>query len=121
MGLGDELLARPVSYGSRLLALSYLEEAKRARKRMHDAQDEEALHDFRVALRRLRSCLRAYRPQLESSVPKRQRRRLRSVVDATGVDRDLQVQIAWLEGQREGMGDRERAGLDWLLTRMGEA
>ncbi|HEV8612045.1 MAG TPA: CHAD domain-containing protein, partial [Gemmatimonadales bacterium] len=40
----------------------------RARRRLRQEGDSDALHDFRVALRRLRSTLRAFRPFL--SFPK---------------------------------------------------
>jgi CHAD domain-containing protein len=118
MDVAVEVLTRPAGYGARLLALSFLDEAQRARKRMGDPHDEMALHDFRVALRRLRSCLRAYRPQLDGCVQKKQRRRLRRLVKATGTRRDLQVQVTWLEEQRPTLDDRERAGLDWLIERL---
>ena len=51
------LLPRPPEEGARRLALSYLDQAARARPRLADPADAEALHDFRVGLRRLRSCL----------------------------------------------------------------
>ena len=57
-------LSRPPEEGARLLALSFLDQAAQARPRLADPADTEALHDFRVGLRRLRSCLRAYRRRI---------------------------------------------------------
>ncbi len=87
----------PVRIGIRLLALSYLDDAEAARGRMIPVRDDEALHDFRVALRRLRSCMRAYRPFFDDTVRKRHRNAVRELAKATGAARDLEVQLAWLE------------------------
>ncbi|HEY9420766.1 MAG TPA: CHAD domain-containing protein, partial [Thermoanaerobaculia bacterium] len=69
--MSTNLLARSPEEGARLLALSFLDQARAARPRLADPSDSEALHDFRVALRRLRSCLRAYRSFLDESVPRK--------------------------------------------------
>jgi hypothetical protein len=75
------LLDRPTKAAVRLLALGLLEEAEAGRRALHGGEDAEALHDLRVALRRLRSCLRSYAPLLKASVgadlrtPLRDRRR----------------------------------------------
>src|SRR5918999_1214042 len=96
------LLSRSPEEGARLLALSFLDQAAAARPRLADPADTEALHDFRVGLRRLRSCLRAYRDCLEDSVPKKLARKLRRLASSTGPGRDAEVQIEWLRGRREG-------------------
>lgn len=114
------LLARPPEEGARLLALSFLDQAVAARERLADPEDAEALHDFRVALRRLRSCLRAYRDWLDDSVPKKLARRLKKLAAATGPGRDTEVQIEWLRGQRSRLSLSHRAGLAWLLARLTE-
>jgi CHAD domain-containing protein len=114
------LLARPPEEGARLLALSFLDQAVAARARLADPQDAEALHDFRVALRRLRSCLRAYRSHLKESVPKKLARRLKRLADATGPGRDTEVQIEWVGSQKSRLSPSHRAGLTWLLVRLTE-
>ncbi|HYJ80798.1 MAG TPA: CHAD domain-containing protein, partial [Longimicrobiaceae bacterium] len=91
-----ELLELPVERSARWLALSFLEEAAAAHARL-DADDDEALHDFRVALRRLRSTARAYRRYLAGSLAGKDRRRLGALADATGAPRDAEVHVAWLE------------------------
>ena len=115
-----DLLSRPPEEGSRLIALSWLDQAAAAFPRLPDAADPEALHDFRVGLRRLRSCLRSYRPWLEESLPKKLRRRLRDLAGSTGPGRDTEVQIEWLRGRSRHLGSYHRAGLAWIVGRLEE-
>ena len=118
MDLPPDLLERPAKESARRLALSFLEAAAAAQQRLADASDPEALHDFRVALRRLRSCLRAYKTHLKGSVSNKTRRRLRALAAATGESRDTEVHLTWLREQRTGMRTRERHGVSWLIDRL---
>jgi len=113
-----DLALRPAALGARLVALTYLDAARAALDRMGDTDDVEALHDFRVALRRLRSTIRAYRPLLETSVRGKVRRRLGAMADATNSGRDTEVQIAWLTTLKTELTPRERVGYRWLLARL---
>src|SRR5947209_577076 len=112
------LLSRPPEEGARLIALSYLDQAAAARKRLKDEDDAEALHDFRVALRRLRSCLRAYDDLLRDSVPKKLARRLERLAGATGPGRDAEVQLDWLRGCGPHLGSQQRQGHAWMVARL---
>ncbi len=115
----EPLLARPPEEGARRLALGFLEQAAAARPRLlAGGDDSEALHDFRVGLRRLRSTLQAYAAQLGDSVPKKLARRLKRLADATGSGRDAEVQIEWLRAQAPVLGPYQRPGLRWLLERL---
>jgi CHAD domain-containing protein len=114
------LLARPPEEGARRLALSFLDQAAVAYPRLEDPSDTEALHDFRVGLRRLRSCLRAYQKILAGSVPKKLARRLRRLAAATGPGRDAEVQIEWLRGRGKHLARGHRAGLAWQIGRLDE-
>lgn len=116
--LPSDLLARPAEEASRLLALGYLDEIGRAEQRLEDPKDAEALHDFRVGLRRLRSCSRAYRSQLKGSVTKRLRQRLRKLTQATNAGRDTEVHLSWLRHQAERLGPEDFQGLSWLIGRL---
>ena len=62
--LPADLLDRPAEEAVRRIALRELDRAERAREALVRGDDPEALHDFRVAIRRLRSHLRAYRDVL---------------------------------------------------------
>lgn len=110
-----DLLHRPVEETARILALAWLDEAEAALERLSDADDTKALHDFRVALRRFRSCVRAYQPYLKGSSPKRSRKRIQRLASATNVGRDSEVQIEWLVSQADTLQAREQKGLRWLL------
>jgi len=115
-----DLLERSPEESARLLALSFLQEATTAERRFRDPEDSEALHDFRVAIRRLRSTCRAYRPYLETSISNKLRRRLRGLTEATNAGRDAQVMIAWLRSRRDDLGETGRSGADWLVVRLTE-
>ncbi len=113
-------LSRPPAEGARLIALSYLDQAAAARERLANPADAEALHDFRVALRRLRSGLRAYSELLEDSVPKKLAKRLKRLAGATGPGRDAEVQLEWLRGQGSRLSSHQRSGYSWMLARVND-
>ena len=103
----------------RVIALELLDLALTAAGRLggHARPDDaEALHDFRVATRRLRSWLRAWKPHLSDSVTPQACRRLRRVARATGPARDAEVHLEWLRFERAKLRGRQRAGADWLIA-----
>jgi CHAD domain-containing protein len=114
------LLARPVPAAVALVAVALLDEARAAAARLDGRDDPEALHDFRVALRRLRTLLRAYREELGDMAPKKLQRRLRELTRATSAGRDAEVQLGWIESHRGELGKRLRTGVPWLLARLEE-
>lgn len=116
--LPPDLLTRPAVESARLVALAYLERSRAALARLADPKDTDALHDFRVALRRLRSTLRAYRGQIRDSVPRKWRNRLRDLMRATNRGRDAEVQLAWLRPLASELSPVERVGLRWLMERI---
>ncbi len=90
-------------------------------KRVNDAAarlvsspaDDEAVHDLRVALRRLRTVLEAGRPVLGRYFADEVRRSFRDVHRATGALRDEEVVLKVAEGLSISHPDMER----WLLAR----
>jgi len=116
--LSRDLLARPAAQSVRLIAQGYLDAATAAARRMDDAEDAEALHDFRVAVRRLRTAIRAYRRELQDSVRPKLYRRLGEIADETNRIRDADVALAWLRPLRSALSVRERVGLRWLIARI---
>jgi CHAD domain-containing protein len=90
------ILERPAPAGARLLALALLDEAAAAAKRWR-RDDPEGLHDFRVAIRRLRTCLGVHRAWLGGAVRRKDRRRLRKLARITGAARDRDVLAATVE------------------------
>jgi CHAD domain-containing protein/CYTH domain-containing protein len=95
--------------------------AARARELGLDAPGaSDALHDFRVALRRLRSALRSWGDRLGKAAHPRERRRLARIQAATGAGRDAEVALEWLERQRGRCGPEHRAGFEWLVRRFSQ-
>jgi CHAD domain-containing protein len=101
------------------IALTRLDAAHAAHARLKGAGGTEALHDFRVALRRTRSVLRAYRPWL-GHIPRKLRRQLRALARATNVARDTEVMMDWLRVERRKIQDKHRSGFVWLQSLLNE-
>jgi CHAD domain-containing protein/CYTH domain-containing protein len=114
------LAQAPAKRGVRLLAIATLQNAESAFARVSVSQDEEALHDFRVALRRLRSQVRIYRALFRGSVKRKQERRLRDIARASNPSRDLEVVIEQLEDMTD-LTDQEQEGARLLLERLNRA
>ncbi|HDP89293.1 MAG TPA: CHAD domain-containing protein [Thioalkalivibrio sp.] len=119
--LPENALTRPAPEVVLDMMTELFAEAEEALARIQIDGDEEAVHDFRVAVRRLRSLERAYRPCLAGGALRKLRKRLARVTEATGRARDLEVQLAWLAREREVMRAHERLGFDWLQQRLGAA
>jgi CHAD domain-containing protein len=117
----NHLLDRPAHEAARWLALAHLDELRHARHRLNDLDDDDALHDFRVALRRLRSVCRAYRDVLDESVSGKTRRRLRELARATGARRDADVRLQWLDEHRSTLGAGGSDVVDWIGERLQRA
>ena len=85
-----------------------------------ESSDSEALHNFRVALRRLRTHLGAYRRYLDKRVAGRPRNRLKILMDQTSGDRDGEVHRAWLAHRLSlhKVPQLERAGLELLALQV---
>ena len=113
-------MSRSPGEGARRVALELLDQAHAAALRWDDPADAAALHDFRVAIRRLRSTLGAWRAELKDSVRKKDRRKLRELQAATGAGRDAEVGIAWLAKERESLDEARQSGCAWLAQRLEE-
>lgn len=118
MALPDYLLDLPAEEAARLIALDLLDRAADAARRLIDPTDAVALHDFRVAIRRLRSGLRAYRPEIGQAIPRPLRRRLAWLARATARSRDAETHLAWERAQERVLTPRQRVGLAWHLEHL---
>jgi CHAD domain-containing protein len=125
----ERVLRKPADRCVRMVALSLLADAQKAGDslmsvsrglRDGDAVSDAALHDFRVAIRRLRSWARAFRPWLRDDVSRKQRRRLSEIADATSATRDASVHLEWLREERPALSARDRIGHAWLRARLEE-
>ncbi|HEY6223950.1 MAG TPA: CHAD domain-containing protein, partial [Gemmatimonadales bacterium] len=113
-----DLLGRPAAQSVRLIAQGYLETATRALARLDDPADAKALHDFRVALRRLRTTLRAYRPLFEDSLGKKPAKQLGDIAESTNRVSEAEAALEWLRPLTTGLTPGERIGLVWLIDRI---
>jgi CHAD domain-containing protein/CYTH domain-containing protein len=111
------LLEEPAPRGARMVALALLGDLAQEYERLKSNRDLDTLHDFRVALRRLRSWLGALRPTLRGSVPRGAARRLRRLAKASNAGRDAEVFLAWLKSVVPGLPSRDQAAARWLIAR----
>src|ERR1700680_411930 len=123
----EAMLREPVDRGVRLVAISLLDDGLKAADKLTSLSKEfrdgdpagnEALHDFRVSIRRLHSWMRAFKPWLSDDLRRKQRRRLSGIADATRTARDTSVQLEWLRKERSALSARQRVGLTWLSERL---
>ncbi|MEQ6341141.1 MAG: CHAD domain-containing protein [Gammaproteobacteria bacterium] len=112
------LLTLSAARAARMIALAQLDAAVAAYGRFDNPDDPEALHDFRVALRRLRSCMQTYQDVLSDTLSKKSRKQLRRFARATNEARDAEVRIEWLRSQEHHLPARQRIGWLWLLERL---
>ncbi|MEM7248853.1 MAG: CHAD domain-containing protein [Acidobacteriota bacterium] len=115
----DDLLARSTVDGVRHVVLGFLDQARAAAERVaaDDESDEEALHDFRVGLRRTRSALRSWKKRLPGKLA-RERRPLAVIQGRTGGGRDAEVAVAWLRELHDGLDLEARETAGWLIDRL---
>lgn len=116
-----EVLDLPAPRAVRLVARWLVGQGEQAHRRLRDAGDEEALHDFRVALRRLRSWLRAWRAELRGTKPRRTGREISELADLTNAARDRAVQRELLAALADKLAPAERAGARLLASHLASA
>jgi CHAD domain-containing protein len=83
------------------------------------AGHDDGLHDLRVALRRLRTLLRAFRPLVEDSLKRKTLRALRTLARATSDARDAEVACAWVSSQAD-IPPRAQPGVREIARRFAE-
>ncbi len=125
--LEEKTLREPVDRGVRLVALALIDDAQHAAAKLAplsnkladgDAEADEALHDFRVQLRRLRAWIRAFKPWLRADISRKRRRGLSKIADATRETRDATVHLEWLHSARPALSPRQRVGHTWMLDQL---
>src|SRR5882672_10046430 len=123
----EAMLQEPVDRGVRMVAIALLDDAQKAAEKLTslskelrdgDTDGDEAVHDFRVAIRRLRSWMRAFKPWLRDDIRGKQRRRFSRIADATRAARDASVHLRWLRKERSALSARQRVGQTWLSERL---
>ncbi|MBI5463039.1 MAG: CHAD domain-containing protein [Gammaproteobacteria bacterium] len=111
------LLSLPVSQAAAIVASVQLDKAHEAFLRLTRNPDDEALHDFRVGLRQLRSTFSAY-PEAFPDLPKRLRKYMRQLARDTNHARDAEVQLDWLQRNERQINGDARLGCRWLLRQL---
>jgi CHAD domain-containing protein/CYTH domain-containing protein len=108
--------ARPAPDGARVVMRGWLDTLREAAARWEPRRSVEALHDVRVAVRRLRTVGKAHAALLGEAYPRPVRRALRRMARDTGALRDLQVQRGWLLAQQEHFAPAVRAEAEALAA-----
>jgi CHAD domain-containing protein len=98
------------------LGQQLFDDAKTQAENLSNTEDTEALHDFRVSLRRLRSFLKSFEDYLKNA--RKLRGKLSDIMDLTNAGRDAEVHRAWLKARQDKAGDIERVGLEYLLEHL---
>jgi CHAD domain-containing protein len=126
--LDRALLAQPASIAARECARVYLQLVLERAPRIEvpvasqpRRKTREPVHDFRVALRRLRTWLRAWRPELGDAVRRKTERRLRSLSRFAGAVRDVEVQRTAVVSKYARSSTTVKAGAHWMGERAGGA
>ncbi len=103
----------PLATRLRQLEQHLFEDAKTQAERLGNSEDSEALHDFRVSLRRLRSFFKSFEGSIKNA--KKLRGKLSGIMDMTNAGRDAEVHVAWLKARQKKASEVEKIGLEYLL------
>lgn len=111
------LLDESAARGARIVALALLDDVVHERDGLVAKRTSESLHDFRVALRRLRSWLRLLREPLAASRPRRAIRRLKRIARDSNAGRDAEVLLEWLRAVEPRIKASRRSAVRWMVQR----
>lgn len=117
MTITAESLSEPTQLGVRIVGRELLDRLREKSEHLGADDHPDALHDFRVAVRRLRSWVRAFDDDLSSTVRPKAQRRLKRIADATRASRDFEVHIDWLDRFARSRKGRYREATEWLVER----
>jgi CHAD domain-containing protein len=83
-----------------------------------DMEEIEALHDMRVATRRLRAALEVFAPCFPAKRHRKALKRVKKLADALGERRDRDVAIEFLSGFAGDAPESDRAAVEALIQRL---
>lgn len=118
MKIDRDALGEPAPHVVRVASDELLARVRDKFDGLQTAEKTDALHDFRVAVRRLRSWLRDFDDELRDTLKRKQPRRLGRIADATRDSRDLEVHIEWVDAFGRGARRQHKAGIKWLRGRL---
>ena len=116
--MNHDVLREPKQRVVRVVGRDLLARVRETAEDVSLGEKPDALHDFRVALRRLRSWIRAFDDELSATVRPKAIRRLKRIADATRTSRDLEVKIEWVERFANAQRGRYRQAAGWLAEDM---
>ena len=99
----------------RVVARELLAKVREKSENLGIDEDRDAIHGFRVALRRLRSWIRAFNDELAATVSPKVQRRLKRIAGATRTSRDCEVHINGLDRFAKSQRGRYGKAAEWLL------
>jgi CHAD domain-containing protein len=112
-------MADPLPHHLSAIVEQRLEQLSAAMRDVRRTADVDAVHDLRVASRRLRAFGVTFRDLLAENVRRRLEKKLKPVAKAAGALRDLDVQVELLEERlAETPTEVERAALEHLLEQL---
>jgi CHAD domain-containing protein len=111
----DSLLRHPVGDSARALARDQFRGWAATRRAVLRSEDPEAVHDFRVSLRRLRTTLKVFRLDVDWAVSIEGRRALKRLAARSGDCRDLEIERSWLAARVGEMSRGAPTALRGLL------
>lgn len=112
---GGELIGE----GARRVLRHFFDKMLAREDGVRKGEDEEDVHQMRVATRRIRASLQVVEPIYERDLVRRYRRGLRRMAEALGAVRDCDVFLSHVERYRATLPDDQRAGLDPLVEAIG--
>lgn len=80
--------------------------------------DIEALHDMRVASRRLRAALSVFEDLFPVKEFRQIEKEVSQITDALGAVRDADVQLEFLAAHRDSAPESERVGLEYFMDHL---
>jgi CHAD domain-containing protein len=83
-----------------------------------DLENVEAVHDMRVATRRLRAALEIFEPCFPHKRRRKALKKVKALADALGARRDADVEIALLQGLVDETAEADRAALAKLIEEL---
>ena len=83
-----------------------------------DIDNVEAVHDMRVATRRLRAALEVFEPCFPRKRRRKALKKVKALADALGERRDADVEIASLEGLVDQAAEADRGALRDLIEEL---
>ncbi len=101
-----------------MVATALLSGARERAGRLGNPDEGDALHDFRVSVRRLRSALREWRDVLGRAARDKDLRRLDRAARATGEARDAEVLLAWMGRAAKELPAAQAPAAAWLSRKL---